>query len=131
MSLLNVAKTGPWGHSGAFTNLRDMVQHMAKPETASNYVPQQHLTQDGIAVQCADEPVNTEHELEQLQINRQKGISPHRSVDLTPEQIDQIVAFLDTLTDPCVMDTSCLLPWVSNPASPDFDVLQQLNARFN
>jgi len=130
MSLLNVAKTGPWGHSGAFTNLRDMVAHMAKPETVGSYMPQQNLTQDGIAVQCDDEPVNTAHALEQLQINRQKGISPHRSVDLTAEQIDQIVAFLNTLTDPCVMDTSCLLPWISLPGSADFDTLQQLNARF-
>jgi len=130
MSLLNVAKTGPWGHCGSYTNLRDMVQHMVKPETAANYIPEQHLTQTGIAVQCDDVSTNTAHELEQLQVNRQKGVSPHRSVDLAPEQIDQIVAFLETLTDPCVASPGCLNRWISNPASPDFGLLQQLNARF-
>ena len=130
ISLLNVAKTGPWGHDGAFTNLRNMVRHMAKPETVADYVPEQHLVQAGIAVQCGDEASNTAHTLNQLQVNRQKGISPHRSVDLAEEQIDQIVAFLETLTDPCVLDIGCLTPWVSNPASPDFGLLQQLNARF-
>ena len=130
MSLLNVAKTGPWGHDGAFTNLRNMVQQMVKPETAADYIPEQHLTQAGIAVQCGDEASNTAHELSQLQVNRQKGISPHQSVDLTGDQLDQLVAFLNTLTDPCVIGQSCLAPWVSNPASPDFGVLQQLNARF-
>ena len=130
MSLLNVAKTGPWGHDGAYTNLRNMVQHMVKPETAANYIPEQHLTQGGIAVQCGDEVENTAHALNQLQVNRQKGVSPHQSVDLTGEQIDQIVAFLNTLTDPCVTNSGCLASWISSPASPDFGVLQQLNARF-
>ena len=130
MSLLNVAKTGPWGHDGAYTNLRNMVQHMVKPETAADYIPEQHLTQGGIAVQCGDEASNTAHELNQLQVNRQKGISPHQSVDLTGEQIDQIVAFLNTLTDPCVLDQGCQSRWIPNPASPENGVLQQLNAHF-
>ena len=130
MSLLNIAKTGPWGHSGAYTTLRDMVQHMVKPETAANYKPEEHLTQTGIAVQCKDVSTDTAHALEQLQVNRQKGISPHRSVDLAPEQIDEIVAFLETLTDPCVGDLGCLSRWVSNPADPNFGTLDQLNAKF-
>ena len=130
MSLLNVSATGPWGHDGAFTSLKNMVKHMAKPETDINYKPEDHLTQEGIEVQCDDVTINTEHALEQLKINRQKGISPHQSVDLTDEQIDQIVAFLETLTDPCVEDKTCLSKWISDPASPDFEILQQLKAKF-
>lgn len=130
MSLLNVASTGPWGHSGAFTTLEAMVRHMADPESSSDYNPNDHLTQTGIEVQCNDVTANTDHALEQLKINRQKGISPHQSVTMTDEQIDQIVAFLETLTDPCVEDEECLGKWISNPADSDFEVLQQLDAKF-
>ncbi len=130
MSLLNISATGPWGHDGAFTNLKDIVKHMTKPETAENYKPEDHLTQEGIEVQCNDVTTNTKHALDQLKINRQKGISPHQSVDMTDEQIDQIVAFLETLTDPCVEDETCLNKWISDPASSDFEILQQLEARF-
>jgi cytochrome c peroxidase len=129
-SLLNVAKMGPWGHDGAFTSLRSMVLQMAKPETAANYMPADNLTQTGIGIQCWDVATNTADALAQLQANRNAGVSPHRSVDLTPEQIDQIVAFLETLTDPCILNESCLSPWIPNPASHDFWLLQQLDAKF-
>jgi len=130
MSLLNISATGPWGHDGAFTNLKNIVKHMTKPETAKDYKPEDHLTQEGIEVQCDDVTTNTEHALDQLKINRQKGLSPHQSVDMTDEQINQIVAFLETLTDPCVEDETCLNKWISDPSNPDFDILQQLEAKF-
>ncbi len=130
MSLLNISSTGPWGHSGAFTTLEGIVRHMLEPETAENYNPQDHLTQVGIEVQCNDVQTNTAHALEQLKINRDKGISPHQSVSMTNEQVDQIVAFLEALTDPCVEDEACLSKWISDPTNPDFEVFQQLNAKF-
>jgi len=130
MSLLNISATGPWGHDGAFTSLKDIVKHMTKPETAKDYKPEDHLTQEGIEVQCEDVTTNTEHALKQLEINRQKGISPHQSVDMTDEQINQIVAFLETLTDPCVENETCLNKWISDPVNPDFEILQQLEAKF-
>ncbi len=130
-SLLNISHTGPWGHSGAFTSLQSIVKHMLNPdESVHNYNPYGELTQRGIEVQCHDVQTNTAHALEQLQINRQKGISPHQSVSFNDEQVNQIVAFLETLTDPCVKDATCLRQWISDPRADDFDLLQQLNATF-
>ncbi|RUM65455.1 MAG: cytochrome-c peroxidase [Sulfurimonas sp.] len=129
--LLNVSSTGPWGHSGAFTSLRNVVKHMLNPdESTQNYNPYSELKQRGIDVQCQDVETNTAHALAQLVINRQKGISPHQSVAFSEEQIDQIVAFLETLSDPCVEDRNCLSPWIAHPDDPDFLLLRQLNATF-
>lgn len=32
-----------------------------------------------------------------------------------------MVAFLETLTDPCVLDRACLAPWIANPETDDVD----------
>ena len=131
MSLLNISQTGPWGHSGAFTSLKAIVKHMLNPdESVQNYNPYTELKQRGISVQCNDVEVNTAHALEQLHVNRQKGISPHKNVVFTEEQVNQLVAFLETLTDPCVEDSQCLSAWIPDPRSPNFELLQQLNATF-
>ncbi len=131
MSLLNISETGPWGHSGAFTSLRSIVKHMLNPdESVHNYNPYTELKQRGIEVQCNDVTTNTSRALEQLHINRQKGISPHQNVDFSDEQVDQLVAFLETLSDPCVQSADCLHQWIPDPRSPNFELLQQLNATF-
>jgi cytochrome c peroxidase len=36
-------------------------------------------------------------------------------------QISDVVAFLETLTDPCVTDRACLAPWVADPEIDDVD----------
>jgi len=130
MPLLNISSTGPWGHSGAFTSLKSIVKHMLDPDSAQSYNPYNELTQRGIEIQCQDVQTNTAHALEQLKINRQKGISPHQSVFFTDDQVNQLVAFLETLTDPCVEDAACLSKWIADPKSSDFTLLQQLNATF-
>ena len=96
MSLLNIAKTGPWGHDGAFITLRGMVQHMVDPSTPYDF---SNVRQTNMQ--------NTQHTIEnhnkaltQLDANRANGVSPHKVAALTDVQIDQIVAFLETLTDP-------------------------------
>jgi cytochrome c peroxidase len=39
----------------------------------------------------------------------------------TDQQVQDLVAFLTTLTDPCVLDRDCLAPWIANPATDDVD----------
>ena len=129
-SLLNVEVTGPWGHDGAFVTLEAMVRHMLKPETAENY-DTGSLTQKGISVQCKETDINTRHALEKLQQNRELGISPHRSVDFDDRQVEQIVEFLKTLTDPCVKEKSCLDRWMPDYTTQDAKLLDLLNAKFS
>ncbi|HHH37160.1 MAG TPA: hypothetical protein ENK77_00920 [Epsilonproteobacteria bacterium] len=96
MTLLNIAKTGPWGHDGAFTTLKGMVQHMVDPSTPYD---KSNIKQTNM--QNVDK-IDEFHAkaLAQLEANRASGVSPHRVAALSDEQIDQIVAFLETLTDP-------------------------------
>ncbi len=96
MSLLNIAKTGPWGHDGAFTTLRGMVQHMVDPSTP--YDKSNVLQANMQNLQYTDQ--NHAKAVAQLEANRANGVSPHKTAVLNGEQIDQIVAFLETLTDP-------------------------------
>jgi cytochrome c peroxidase len=108
MSLLNIAKTGPWGHDGAFTTLRGIVQHMVNPAT-----PYDKSNVKQTNMQNLDK-VDEFHAkaLAQLEANRANGVSPHRVADLSGEQIDQIVAFLETLTDPSLNNYTFMQQWI-------------------
>lgn len=108
MSLLNIEKTGPWGHDGAFTSLRAMVQHMVDPSTDYD---QSNVLQTGMQ---NTEYTNENHAraLEQLAKNRVDGISPHSVADLDDTQIDQIVEFLYALTDSRLNDYEYMKQWV-------------------
>jgi cytochrome c peroxidase len=108
MSLLNVAKTGPWSHDGAFTSLKAMVTHMVDPSTP--YDQSNVLEPKMQNLEHTDE--NHAKALAQLEKNRLDGISPHRVADLSDKQIDQIVAFLESLTDPRLNDYDYMKQWV-------------------
>lgn len=122
-TLLNVEVTGPWGHDGAYTTLEAMVRHMVNPDTA---VAGYDYAQLDSIVKTDDTAANMPLALAQLHANRAAGLSPHQNVDATNGQISDLVAFLKTLSDPCVKDRDCLAPWIpANVAGPD---ALQLNA---
>lgn len=122
MSLLNIEKTGPWGHDGAFTSLRAIVQHMVDPSTDYD---QNNVLQTDIQ-NLANTNDNHAKALEQLEENRLAGINPHRVADLDDKQIDQLVEFLKTLTDPRLNDYEYMKQWVpendSNAVTLDLQV---------
>ncbi len=116
-TLLNVEMTGPWGHDGAYTTLEAMVRHMVNPDEAiANY----DFSQLDESVNTTDSTANTQKVLAQLQANKAFGISPHQNVSATDEQIADLVAFLEALTDPCLKDRECVGKWIpENVAGPD------------
>lgn len=120
-SLLNVAVTGPWGHNGAYTHLEDMVKHMLNPfQSTLNYDPVQ-LQQPGI-------------QTNQLQQNLREmlaGNSDLAGQDYKQEDVQYLLAFLHTLTDPCITQKSCMTRWIpsADPAQQDPMGLQ-LNGHF-
>lgn len=119
-SLLNVAVTGPWGHNGAYTSLPSMVEHMLNPfQAALNYDPAQ-LKQPGI-------------QTGQLQQNLREmlgGDSDLAGQPYPPEDVGKLVAFLHTLTDPCVTDKACMGKWIPPTEQSRQDPMGlQLNAR--
>ena len=110
-TLLNVEVTGPWGHSGAYTSLEAMVRHMANPARALAAYDEGQLGDQIPPVQLAYRDENSALALARLEANRAAGRTHFQPVDLTDQEVGQIVAFLKTLTDPCVKDRECLKPW--------------------
>ena len=71
---------------------------------------------------------NTQFALNQLKTNRQNNEeNVHRNIAFTNDNVTDLVAFLKTLTDPCVKDRACLAPWIPDAGDTDPDGLR-LNA---
>ena len=126
-SLINVEVTGPWSHAGAYTSLEGVVRHTLNPSVAvSNYDTNQ-LTQAGI--QNLDKvQSNTQKALTKLEDDRLLGKDVIQNVSLNDGQVDDLVAFLRSLTDPCVKDRDCLNKWVADPVTDVDPNGDQLNA---
>lgn len=115
-SLLNVTASGPWGHSGAFTDLTAAVKHHLQPATSINQYNPVNM-QPGL--QTNHWQANTEAALTQLQSLQSQGKSLLPQVTFTEQQVSDLMAFLGALTDPCLADRACLAPWI--PATTDVD----------
>ena len=120
-SLLNVEVTGPWGHAGAYTSLEAVVRHHLNPQFAVDHYDYNQLDS---SVQAADMLVNTQFALDKLNQNRAAGIASIQDLSLSDEQINQLVMFLRTLTDPCVTDRTCLTDWIPDAGDNNPDGLR-------
>jgi len=142
--LLNVAVTAPYGHSGAYQTLEQVVRHYNNPRRTIDelFAGRGNVGQDNqgqISEQspycqlpqiqdlmlknnqsCAsifpDAYINSITGVDHLQNARSGQVpanAPFRArVRLSPEQVDEVVAFLHSLTDPCVESRECLAPWI-------------------
>ena len=109
-TLLNVTATGPWGHSGAYTKLENIVRHHLNPNQALEYYDISQLFQKGL--QLEDMMINTQNALEHLDVLRETNFSKLSITYLSEDEISDLLTFLKTLTDPCVRDSVCLEPWI-------------------
>jgi cytochrome c peroxidase len=96
-SLRNVTETGPWGHSGAFSDLRAFLTHHADPSVGmAGYEPQATLPafepkKDDWAI------LKSGFETDAIAAAAVKGRA------LPADQIEAIVAFLGALHDPAAI----------------------------
>jgi len=135
-SLLNVEVTAPYGHAGAYQTLPQVLAHYNNPDgTVDNFFDQggacslpQFANVAGCAALYPASRDNSAAALRKLQRERNAGSSEFPATNLNNNERNDIVAFLTSLTDPCVRSRVCLTPWIANPtdAGPDG---QQLNAR--
>ena len=108
-SLLNVTATGPWSHAGAYTSLKAMIRHHLDPERAiQNY----DYSQIDPSIRSDHMTIATGEALRQLKRLQQAGRSKLKRISLSEKEIDDLEAFLRTLTDPCVESRDCLAPWL-------------------
>ncbi len=106
-SLRNVALTGPWGHGGAYASLEAVVRHHLNPVAAlHDYDPAQAALPSRADLDAQDLLVQTNVELRDA-IARANRLAP---LAMSDEDVADIVAFLEALTDPASRDLSALVP---------------------
>lgn len=124
-SLLNVARTFPYGHTGAFQNLSSVIKHHLSPKaslehfdfTFSNNEQLRH-----VASLYANAKTLSFAALSALTKNQDSGRSLlPANLSLSDDQISSLEAFLNTLTDPCLDQATCLDKWLPNPKTPSPD----------
>lgn len=116
-SLLNVEMTAPYGHAGAYNTLHDVVNHYNNPARAIAYFNNTNWCSglaDADVVTCDmryPNALNNTRAAQQALASQQQQESIE-AIELNSRQIDQIVAFLKTLTDPCTRSRDCLSDWI-------------------
>jgi cytochrome c peroxidase len=96
-SLRNVSVTAPYGHNGAYGELRDMVRHYKHLNVAaSNYQPHSQMRLIGETLWYAGLAGN----FLDLGIERTLSLAP---IEISDEEIDQLTAFLLGLSDSHVL----------------------------
>ena len=109
-TLLNVAATGPWSHSGAFLDLPSLVRYHVDPETRWESFNLGALPAGTQIIGCIE---NTNDVLSELASQRQAGTTQLSSRQgLSDQQVADIVAFLEALTDPRVLSPAAMEPWI-------------------
>lgn len=101
--LRNVAETGPWLHNGAYDSLFAVIQHHLTPAASLTAYDGRQLSPD-LQETLQNHPVTTADILDTLS----SQLPPDN--DLTPQQINQLIAFLESLTDPAVAGMARLIP---------------------
>jgi cytochrome c peroxidase len=124
-SLLNVSITGPYTHAGAYATLAEVIEHHLAPVdslAAYNFVNAAQADMD-------DYVANTEKMLADATEDSSGVIDTFETpISLGDNEIQDLVAFLESLTDSCVQDRVCLSQWIPQ-AEDDVDGTQ-LKAEF-
>ncbi|NHZ71664.1 MAG: cytochrome-c peroxidase [Aquificales bacterium] len=103
-SLLNVTATGPWLHNGAYSELTAVINHHQNPESAlKNYDPAAHLPPYLHATVQDDDAI-----IKSLLATVDAQLAPTRR--LSPMEVQYLIAFLETLTDPIVEEMEDVAP---------------------
>ncbi|MDB4795568.1 cytochrome-c peroxidase [Verrucomicrobia bacterium] len=106
-TLRNVALTGPWGHDGAFSDLKEMVMHQLNPiETLAYYDRNQAVFPARSDLDATDWIVMDDAVAVDL-IAEAAELEP---VNLEPLEIDELVSFLYALTDLHALDMMDIVP---------------------
>ncbi|WP_430460334.1 cytochrome-c peroxidase [Thalassolituus sp. LLYu03] len=136
-TLLNVAVTGPYGHTGAYDTLEGVIRHhlnasdavddfFATSVTWCQSVAQLSSVSDCDALYPNAES-NTRAALSKLADDQESGLSELLDTDLSDSEVAALVSFMQALTDPCVTDASCLAQWIPDESAGGAGG-QQLNA---
>lgn len=128
-SLLNIAQTAPYGHTGAFADLEQVVRHYVNPRASVEAYfrdnRQCDLQQFRDISNCQDLYLESlSHSLaaaDKLDNERNNGSSQLPRIRLNNQDVSDLVAFLEALTDPCIEDRDCMSDWIADDATDRFE----------
>jgi cytochrome c peroxidase len=111
-SLLNIARTAPYGHIGSFATLEDLLAYHTNPRTAVNtfdftLAGLEQFSEGTVTYPWAED--YTREGISWPNFRTSEALLPARA--LTSTETSQLVAFLNTLTDRCVSDPACISQW--------------------
>src|SRR5690606_1852340 len=112
-SLLNVAVTAPYGHAGAFETLEQVLRYHVDPEREIDAFDfsLQHLQQfRSLIVFYEHAEPHTRDALAAESFALAAPSLPRRA--LTSAEMNDLVAFLESLTDSCVATPDCISRWL-------------------
>lgn len=134
-TLLNVARTGPWGHDGAYTSLEDMIIHHFQPKENNDNFQDSQIGDPNIAT--GNRKINTDLALDQLQTlvnSEQSSLSLNKeglARGYDDASIKALIAFLETLTDNRLKveedsdaHLDCVADWIASLQDQDPDSLR-------
>lgn len=134
-SLLNVAATAPYMHSGAYETLQQVLRHYDNPRQAVDgffddggwCTLQQYQDVQNCESLYPTARQNSGKALEKMTAELNAGDSAALpTIELDEREREQLLAFLMTLTDPCIEDRACMAPWIPDAGDAPDD--HQLNA---
>lgn len=138
-TLLNVAETAPYGHAGSYQTLEEVVAHYSSPRLA---IDRLFAALDNEPFLNGEAPFCQLPQVRSLMLKNNQtcealypdayansiAIVDHLDtaiagtldasaalfpgIDLNPDEVSKVVAFLNALTDPCVKSRACLSPWI-------------------
>ena len=130
-TLLNVSTSAPYGHAGTYETLEEVVRHYNNPMGAINrlladdnadicQLPQFERILEKNNLNC-QELYPDAFENSRDVVRRLRGARDGRiqatsplpfNAGLNNQEVAQVVAFLNALTDPCTTDRDCMAPWI-------------------
>lgn len=117
-SLRNALLTGPWGHAGAYNDLRTVIKHHLNPAQAlANYDESQAILPYRRDLSALDFAVMNDT----LSRNALLSNLDIANVNLTETQIDRLMDFLDAVTDRTSIDLRTDVPTSVPSGLPIFE----------
>jgi cytochrome c peroxidase len=98
--LRNVMQTGPWGHAGAFSDMRSFLRHHLDPVAGlAAYEPQAILPELGHDARDYADPQDNQ-QLKAISATAARAMAQRPVVSLQDDEILVLIAFLAALDDP-------------------------------
>ncbi|MCP4913320.1 MAG: hypothetical protein GY909_09380 [Oligoflexia bacterium] len=117
-SLINVSVTAPYGHSGAYTTLKDVIKHHLNPKQfLENYNEKLTRMKRDKKLSKIDFSVMQNKTI----VSKILASSDIVNVELKEKEITNLEKFLLALTDPACLDMHSLIPETVPSGLPVFD----------